>query len=47
MRDLLHAAGGADRNGISAKFARGVLELEIAKTANPSAQVKQVAIGAT
>jgi len=34
----------ADRDGISAKFAKGVLELEIAKTANPSAQVKQVAI---
>jgi HSP20 family protein len=34
----------ADRDGISAKFAKGVLELEIAKTANPPAQVKQVAI---
>jgi len=36
----------ADRDGISAKFAKGVLELEIAKTANPPAQVKQVAIKA-
>jgi HSP20 family protein len=34
----------ADRNGVSAKFAKGVLTLEIAKTANPPAQVKQVAI---
>jgi len=34
----------ADRDGISAKFAKGVLELEIAKTANPPAQIKQVAI---
>ena len=34
----------ADRDGIAAKFAKGVLELEIAKTANPPAQVKQVAI---
>ena len=34
----------ADRDGISARFAKGVLELEIAKTANPPAQVKQVAI---
>ena len=34
----------ADRDGISAKFAKGVLELEIAKTATPPAQVKQVAI---
>ena len=34
----------ADRDGITAKFAKGVLELEIAKTANPPAQVKQVAI---
>lgn len=36
----------ADRDGISAKFAKGVLELDIAKTANPPAQVKQVAIKA-
>ena len=36
----------ADRNGISAQFAKGVLTLEIAKTANPPAQVKQVAIKA-
>ena len=34
----------ADRDGISAKVAKGVLELEIAKTATPPAQVKQVAI---
>ncbi len=34
----------ADRNGISATFAKGVLTLEIAKAANPPAQVKQVAI---
>ena len=34
----------ADRNGISATFAKGVLTLEIAKTTNPPAQVKQVAI---
>jgi len=36
----------ADRDGIAAKFAKGVLELNIAKTATPSAQVKQVAIKA-
>lgn len=36
----------ADRNGITAKFAKGVLMLDIAKAANPSAQVKQVAIKA-
>jgi HSP20 family protein len=36
----------ADRNGITAQFAKGVLTLEIAKTANPPAQVKQVAIKA-
>ncbi len=36
----------ADRDGVSAKFAKGVLELEIAKTATPPAQVKQVAIKA-
>ncbi|MEK7993568.1 MAG: Hsp20/alpha crystallin family protein [Planctomycetota bacterium] len=36
----------ADRNGISAKFAKGVLTLEIAKTATPPAQVKEVAIKA-
>jgi len=34
----------ADRDGIAARFAKGVLVLEIAKTANPPAQVKQVAI---
>jgi HSP20 family protein len=34
----------ADRNGVSAKFAKGVLTLEIAKTAHPPAQVKQVAV---
>jgi HSP20 family protein len=34
----------ADRNGISATFAKGVLTLQIAKTATPPAQVKQVAI---
>lgn len=34
----------ADHNAISAKFAKGVLTLEIAKTANPPAQVKQVDI---
>ena len=34
----------ADRNAISAKFTKGVLALEIAKTANPPTQVKQVAI---
>ena len=32
----------ADRNGISATFAKGVLTLQIAKTTNPPAQVKQV-----
>ena len=36
----------ADRNGISAKFAKGVLTLEIAKSASPSAQVKQVTVKA-
>ena len=36
----------ADRNGIAATFAKGVLTLEIAKTANPPAQIKQVAIKA-
>lgn len=36
----------ADRDGIAARFAKGVLELEIAKTENPPAQVKQVAIEA-
>jgi HSP20 family protein len=36
----------ADRNGITAQFAKGVLTLDIAKTANPPAQVKQVAIKA-
>jgi HSP20 family protein len=36
--------GDADRSGISATFAKGVLTLEIPKTANPPAQVKQVAI---
>ena len=33
-----------DRNTISATFAKGVLTLEIAKTANPPAQVKEVAV---
>lgn len=37
----------ADRNGISATFTKGVLILEIAKTANPPAQGKQVAIKST
>lgn len=32
----------ADRNAISATFAKGVLTLQIAKTASPSAKVKQV-----
>lgn len=36
----------ADRNGIAATFAKGVLTLQIAKTATPPAQVKQVAIKA-
>ena len=36
--------GDADRNGISATFAKGVLTLEIPKTASRPAQVKQVAI---
>jgi HSP20 family protein len=36
----------ADRDGISATFSKGVLTLEIAKTANPPAQVKQVAVKA-
>ncbi len=35
-----------DRNGITATFAKGVLTLQIAKTATPSAEVKQVAIKA-
>ncbi|WP_395708401.1 Hsp20/alpha crystallin family protein [Reyranella sp.] len=34
----------ADPNAVSATFSKGVLTLEIAKTANPPAQVKQVAI---
>jgi HSP20 family protein len=34
----------ADRNGIAATFAKGVLTLEIAKAATPRAEVKQVAI---
>ncbi|MFZ5780590.1 MAG: Hsp20/alpha crystallin family protein [Pseudomonadota bacterium] len=34
----------ADRNAITARFAKGVLTLEIAKTAQPSPQVKQVEI---
>lgn len=34
----------ADRNAVTAQFVKGVLTLEIAKTANPPAQVKQVAI---
>jgi HSP20 family protein len=36
----------ADRSGITATFAKGVLTLQIAKTATPSAEVKQVAIKA-
>ena len=36
----------ADRNAISAKFAKGVLTLDIGKTANTPAQVKQVDIKA-
>jgi HSP20 family protein len=32
----------ADRNAISARFAKGVLTLEIPKAAHPPAQVKQV-----
>jgi HSP20 family protein len=36
----------ADRNGVSATFAKGVLTLEIAKTASPPAKVKQVDIKA-
>ena len=36
--------GDADRNGISATFVKGVLTLEIPKTASRPAQVKQVAI---
>ncbi|MFO1159131.1 MAG: Hsp20/alpha crystallin family protein [Reyranellaceae bacterium] len=36
-----------DRNAISATFTKGVLTLEIAKTANPPAQVKQVAVKST
>jgi HSP20 family protein len=34
----------ADRNGVSAKFAKGVLTLEIAKTANAPQQGKQIEI---
>jgi HSP20 family protein len=34
----------ADRNAIAARFAKGVLTLDIPKTANPPAQVKQVDI---
>lgn len=37
----------ADRNGITATFTKGVLTLQIAKSATPPAQVKQVAIKAT
>jgi HSP20 family protein len=36
----------ADRNAVSARFAKGVLTLEIPKSAAPSAQVKQVEIKA-
>ena len=36
--------GDADRNNIAATFGKGVLTLEIPKTAQPSAEVKQVAI---
>lgn len=34
----------ADRNAISARFAKGVLTLEIPKAAHPLAQVKQVEV---
>jgi len=34
----------ADRNAISARFTKGVLTLEIPKTASPPAQVKQVEV---
>ena len=34
----------ADRNGVAATFAKGVLTLEIAKAAHPPAQVRQVAV---
>lgn len=34
----------ADRNAIAARFGKGVLTLEIAKTSHPSAQVKQVEV---
>ena len=34
----------ADRNGITATFAKGVLALQIAKAVAPSAELKQVAI---
>jgi HSP20 family protein len=37
----------ADRNVISARFAKGVLTLDIAKTANPPAQVRQVEVKAS
>lgn len=36
----------ADRNAVAARFAKGVLTLEIPKAANPPAQVKQVDIKA-
>lgn len=36
----------ADRNGVAASFAKGLLTLEIAKTANPPAQVRQVPVKA-
>jgi HSP20 family protein len=38
--------GDADRNGVTATFAKGVLTLQIAKTATPPAEVKQVAVKA-
>ena len=34
----------ADRNAVTARFAKGVLSLEIAKTANPPARGKQIEI---
>jgi HSP20 family protein len=36
----------ADRNGVTATFAKGVLTLQVAKTATPPAEVKQVAVKA-
>ena len=37
----------ADSNGLTAKFAKGLLTIEIPKTAAPSPSVKQVAIKST